>query len=394
MLKRFWLGVTQLVTVVVLALFVLWTLKPQWLPASVAQWLYRDKAAVVASTENPTSLKPSQAPRNVAGLSYHDAVASALPSVVKIYTSRNLPKAPFNDPTLNQLFNQNQAPQEQNGLGSGVIIDAQGFIVTNYHVIQNADQIEVALSDNKRVPATIVGADPESDLAVLKIDGGQLPHITLGHDDELQVGDVVLAIGNPFGVGQSVTMGIVSALHRDQLGINTFENFIQTDAAINPGNSGGALVDSNGHLVGINTAIVTGNGSGEGANAGIGFAIPVSTMQEVANAIIKTGEFTRGYIGVSSQNVTPEMARTFNLPSVEGVIIANVRPDGPASKAGIQVGDILTHINDMAIKDTAHMLSEVAKLKPTSTAQLKILRSGQTLDLSIVIGKRPTAIRK
>lgn len=392
MLKRFWLGLTQVVTVLVLAGFVLWTLKPQWLPASVAQWLSREKTTVVA--DGSATLKPSQAPRNVAGLSYHDAVASALPSVVKIYTSRTLPKAPFNDPTLNQLFNQNQNPQEQNGLGSGVIIDPQGFIVTNYHVIQNADQIEVALADGKRVPASIVGTDPESDIAVLKIEGGNLPNITLGHDDELQVGDVVLAIGNPFGVGQSVTMGIVSALHRDQLGINTFENFIQTDAAINPGNSGGALVDSNGHLIGINTAIVTGSNSGEGANAGIGFAIPVSTMQEVAESIIKTGEFTRGYIGISSQNVTPEMAKTFNLPSMDGVIIANVRSDGPAGTAGVQVGDILTHVNDAPIKDTANMLSAIAKLKPGATANLKILRNGQNLDISVTIGKRPTATLK
>ena len=392
MLKRFWLGLTQVVTIVVLATFVLWTLKPQWLPASFSKWVSHERATPALDTN--ATLKPSQAPRNVAGLSYHDAVASALPSVVKIYTSRTLSKSPYNDPVLNQLFNQNQQPQEQNGLGSGVIIDPQGYIVTNYHVIQNADQIEVALSDGQRVPATLVGTDPESDIAVLKINGGQLPHITLGHDDELKVGDVVLAIGNPFGVGQSVTMGIVSALHRDQLGINTFENFIQTDAAINRGNSGGALVDSNGHLVGINTAILTDpSGQNEG-NVGVGFAIPVSTMQEVAESIIKTGEFSRGYIGVSSQNVTPEMARTFNLPSIDGVIIANVRGDGPAGQAGVQVGDILTQVNDTPIKDTRSMLAEIAKLKPGTTASLKLLRNGQNMSLTVTIAKRPnTAIK-
>jgi serine protease DegQ len=392
MLKRFWLGLTQVVTIVVLATFVLWTLKPQWLPASFAKWVSHERATPALDAN--ATLKPSQAPRNVAGLSYHDAVASALPSVVKIHTSRTLSKSPYNDPALNQLFNQNQQPQEQNGLGSGVIIDPQGYIVTNYHVIQNADQIEVALSDGQRVPATLVGTDPESDIAVLKINGGQLPHITLGHDDELKVGDVVLAIGNPFGVGQSVTMGIVSALHRDQLGINTFENFIQTDAAINRGNSGGALVDSNGHLVGINTAILTDpSGQNEG-NVGVGFAIPVSTMQEVAESIIKTGEFSRGYIGVSSQNVTPEMARTFNLPSIDGVIIANVRGDGPAGQAGVQVGDILTQVNDTPIKDTRSMLAEIAKLKPSTTANLKLLRNGQNMSLTVTIAKRPdTAIK-
>ncbi|AXF84785.1 Periplasmic pH-dependent serine endoprotease DegQ [Ephemeroptericola cinctiostellae] len=389
MLKRFWLGLAQVVTVLVLAAFVVLTLKPQWLPESVTRWMSGEKAAapVLKSGE---SLAPREAPRNVAGLSYHDAVATALPSVVKIFTSRASTKNPYNDPTLNQLYNQGQPPQSSDSsLGSGVIIDPQGFIVTNHHVIAGADQIEVALSDGRRAAATVVGSDADSDVAVLKINLDKLPSIVLGHDDQLQVGDVVLAIGNPFGVGQSVTMGIVSALHRNQLGINTFENFIQTDAAINPGNSGGALVDSNGNLIGINTAIVTGNTSGEGANAGIGFAIPVSIMKQIADELIATGTVTRGYIGVSSQNVTPEMAKTFNLPSQDGVIIASVRPEGPAGQAGISVGDILTQVNDSTIKDTANMLAEIARLKPGSQARVKILRNGQNMDLTVIIAKRP-----
>ena len=238
MLKRFWLGLAQVVTVLVLAAFVVLTLKPQWLPESVTRWMSGEKAAapVLKSGE---SLAPREAPRNVAGLSYHDAVATALPSVVKIFTSRAIAKNPYNDPALNQLYNQGQPPQgSDSSLGSGVIIDPQGFIVTNHHVIAGADQIEVALSDGRRASATVVGSDADSDVAVLKINLDKLPSVVLGHDDQLQVGDVVLAIGNPFGVGQSVTMGIVSALHRNQLGINTFENFIQTDARSTPATQG------------------------------------------------------------------------------------------------------------------------------------------------------------
>jgi serine protease DegQ len=391
MLKRFWLVLAQIITVLVLGTFVVKTLKPQWLPSAWPNLFSTGKAPSVVGDKTP--IAPREAPRNLSGLSYHDAVKTALPSVVRIYTSRLVQKSPFSDPILDQMYNQNQAPGSESGLGSGVIIDAQGYIVTNHHVVDSADQIEVALSDGRRASAVVVGSDPDTDVAVLKIDLPNLPNITLGHDDELMVGDVVLAIGNPFGVGQSVTMGIVSALHRSQLGINTFENFIQTDAAINPGNSGGALVDSNGHLIGINTAIVTGNASGEGANAGIGFAIPVSVMKQVADELIATGTVTRGYIGVSSQNVTPEMARTFNLASQDGVIIASVHPDGPAAQAGILVGDILTQVGDAPIRDTASMLTEVAKVKPGVQTMVKILRNGQEMSLNVTIGTRPSAVQ-
>lgn len=371
----------------VLSIFVLKTLKPQWLPNVLNNIL--NGSAFVSKPIDKTPIAPELAPRNVAGLSYHNAVKTALPSVVRIFTSK-APVGTLGDPKLDQLLNQNQAPSNESGLGSGVIIDKQGYIITNHHVIDGATHIEVALSDGRTTVATVVGSDPETDVAVLKIGLPDLPNITLGHDEDLEVGDVVLAIGNPFGVGQSVTMGIVSALHRSQLGINTFENFIQTDAAINPGNSGGALVDSNGHLIGINTAIVTGNSTGEGANAGIGFAIPVSVMKQVADELIETGTVTRGYIGVASQNVTPEMAKTFNLPNTTGVIIASVNPKGPAAKAGVHVGDIMLQVGEVPITDTSTMLTEVAKLKPEEQTVVKIFRNGQEMSLPVTIGVRPS----
>ena len=287
-------------TVLVLLAFIVITLKPQWLPFNLST-LGRGSVAVKQADPN-ANLTFKQAPANLAGLSYHEAVAKAIPSVVRIYTT-----------------NSATAGIEK-GSGSGVIIDKQGYIVTNQHVISGATQIQVVLDDNRDAAAKLVGVDPDNDLAVLKIDLPDLTSITMGREDELRVGDVVLAIGNPFDVGQSVSMGIVSALHRTKMGVNTFENFIQTDAAINEGNSGGALIDSNGNLVGINNFIVnsgTGNNTG---NAGVGFAIPVSTLQEVAEELIKTGKVSRGYIGASSQNITPQMAKAFNLPNASGVI--------------------------------------------------------------------------
>jgi serine protease DegQ len=386
MLKRFWLVLAQIITVLVLGTFVVKTLKPQWLPSGLSNLFSINKTPHVLGDKAP--IAPREAPRNLSGLSYNAAVKAALPSVVKIDISRSIQKSPFADPSLNQLYNGNQ--QEEVGGGSGVIIDKQGYVVTNHHVVENAEIINVTLNDGRVAPATIVGSDPETDIAVLKISLVDLPNITLGHDDELQIGDVVLAIGNPFNFGQSVTMGIVSGLNRNHVGSATFENFIQTDAAINQGNSGGALVDSNGHLIGINTAIYNTEGVG---NIGIGFAIPVTVVKQVADELIATGTVTRGYIGVSSQNVTPEMARTFNLASQDGVIIASIRPDGPAALAGILVGDILTQVGESPIKDTASMLTEVAKVKPGVQTVVKILRNGQEMNLNVTIGTRPSAVQ-
>lgn len=391
MLKRLWLGFTQVITALVMLGFIVWVLKPQWLPASWMRTMSGESAPAPVLASGAT-LAPRQAPRNMAGLSYHDAVASALPSVVNIDTSRAASKNPYTDPALSQLYNNGQQSQGVvSGSGSGVIVDAQGFVVTNYHVIENATQIDVSLGDGRKARATLVGFDVDTDIAVLKIDLEKLPAIAMADDKDLLVGDVVLAIGNPFGIGQTVTMGIVSGLNRNHLGISTFENYIQTDAAINHGNSGGALVNSNGYLVGINTAIYAGNSNTSDGNIGIGFAIPSTTVKAIADEIIKTGAVSRGYIGVASQNITPEMARTFNLKSQDGVIIATVRPEGPAGQAGVTVGDVLTQVNDAPIKDTASMLSEIAKLKPGTQAKVKLVRNGQAMELTMTIAKRPAA---
>jgi serine protease DegQ len=271
------------------------------------------------------------------------------------------------------------------GLGSGVVLAADGLIVTNHHVIDAAEDIEVIAPDGRRAKAKIVGGDPETDLAVLRVSLSELKPIAVGNAEEARVGDPVLAIGNPFGVGQTVTMGIISALGRNQLGINTFENFIQTDAAINPGNSGGPLVDAEGRLLGINTAIY----SRTGGSLGIGFAIPVSTVRNVVDQIVATGAVTRGYIGVEPQDITPEMAEAFKLPRREGAIIAGLLRNGPAEKAGVKVGDILLEVDGQTVRNTAGMLNLISQLKPGAQAELKFLREGKEISLKVQVGKRP-----
>jgi serine protease DegQ len=257
-------------------------------------------------------------------------------------------------------------------------------------VVEAADEIEVALADGRKASAKVVGTDPETDLAVIKIDLPNLPAITLAHVEQATVGDIVLAIGNPFGVGQTVTMGIISALGRNHLGINTFENFIQTDAAINPGNSGGALVDTNGNLLGINTAIY----SRTGGNLGIGFAIPVSTAKTVMEAIINHGQVVRGWIGVEPQDITPELAESFGLTKKTGAIIAGVLKNGPADKAGMKPGDILISVEGKAVTDTTEMLNLIAQLIPGQKAKMTVLRKAQETTLEIVVGKRPPPKRE
>jgi serine protease DegQ len=270
-------------------------------------------------------------------------------------------------------------------LGSGVIVSSEGLVLTNHHVVEAADNIEVLLSDGRRTKAKVVGSDPETDLAVLQTELVGLPAMPFGSSDNAKVGDVVLAIGNPFGVGQTVTMGIVSALGRNQLGINTFENFIQTDAAINPGNSGGALVDTEGRLLGINTAIY----SRSGGSLGIGFAIPASTVRSVVDQITKGGSVVRGYIGVEPQDVTPELAEAFKLSRKDGAIIAGVMPTGPAAKAGVKTGDILIAVEGKPVTNTATMLNLVSQLIPDSQVPFKFVRDGKDVDLVITVGRRP-----
>ena len=331
---------------------------------------------------------PAAPRQNIA--SYSGAAKKAMPSVVNIFTSKESQanESPFmDDPLFRHFFGDqfNDIPQRENSLGSGVIVTTDGLILTNHHVIEAADEIEVALADGRTVPARVVGSDPETDLAVLKVDMKDLPAITFGHSDKLAIGDVVLAIGNPFGVGQAVTQGIVSALGRNHLGINTFENFIQTDAPINPGNSGGALVDTEGNLIGINSAIY----SRSGGSMGIGFAIPVSLAQQVMEQIIRQGGVTRGWIGIEAQDITPELAESFKLKEVRGALIAGVMRGGPADKAGIKPGDILLEVNGNAVMDSSDMLNLISSLKPGELASVKIVRNQVEQKLSIPIGKRP-----
>jgi len=387
MLRRFWLLFAQAVTVLLALMFIVATLKPQWLTRQ-GQFGKQLSEPIVALREVAPGIGsgPAQA-------SYADAAHKAMPAVVNVFSSKDgsLPPDPrAKDPLFRYFFgdkNNNRKEQEQPAanLGSGVIVSSEGYILTNQHVVDGADQIEIALADGRTTTAKVIGVDPETDLAVLKVNMTDLPTITLGRMDQTRVGDVVLAIGNPFGVGQTVTMGIVSALGRNHLGINTFENFIQTDAAINPGNSGGALVDVNGNLLGINTAIY----SRSGGSLGIGFAIPVSTARSVLESIITTGSVTRGWIGVEPQDVTPEIAESFGLEQKSGAIVAGVLQGGPADKAGIKPGDVLTSVNGEAITDTTRLLNVIAQIKPGTDARIHLVRKNKDMDLDVLIGKRP-----
>lgn len=386
MLRRFWLFFAQAVTVLLALMFIVVTLKPQWLQRQ-GQLGKQLATPIVALREVAPGIGGAPAPS-----SYADAAQKAMPAVVNVFSSKDgsLPADPrAKDPLFRYFFGDRNARKQQDepasNLGSGVIVSPEGYILTNQHVVDGADQIEVALADGRTATAKVIGIDPETDLAVLKINLPDLPTITLGRADQARVGDVVLAIGNPFGVGQTVTMGIISALGRNHLGINTFENFIQTDAPINPGNSGGALVDVNGNLLGINTAIY----SRSGGSLGIGFAIPVSTARTVLESIITTGSVTRGWIGVEPQDVTPEIAESFGLQQKSGAIVAGVLQGGPADKAGIRPGDILVSVNGEDIGDTTKLLNVVAQIKPGATAKVHVVRKGKELNLNVVIGKRP-----
>jgi serine protease DegQ len=295
----------------------------------------------------------------------------------------------MDDPLFRYFFGEQPdlGPQRREGLGSGVVVGEQGFILTNHHVVEAVDQIEVALADSRKVPARVVGTDPETDLAVLKIELDNLPSITFARSEQVRVGDIVLAIGNPFGVGQTVTLGIVSGLRRSHLGITTFENFIQTDAAIHPGNSGGALVDVDGNLVGINTAIYS--QSPIGTSIGIGYAIPVSIARQVMDQIIKKGSVTRGWIGVGVQDLTRELAASLKLPAANGVLITQVERGGPAGKAGVQLGDVLLSVNDRQVADTSTVLNLIAGLQPGQQARLRLSREQAESEVLVTVGRRP-----
>jgi serine protease DegQ len=371
MTRRIWLIFAQATTLALAALFVVLTFKPHWV-ANLG-------TSPTLTGSGDLGLREGGGP--IAAHGFRDAAARAMPAVVYIFTTQKSAAHPlFDDPVLRRFFREAPGREPTSGLGSGVIVSDKGYVLTNHHVVQGAEQIEVGLADGRRARAVVVGSDPETDLAVLKISLTKLPVIAFGRPADARVGDTVLAIGNPFGVGQTVTQGIISALGRTRLGINTYENFIQTDAAINPGNSGGALVDTQGHLLGINTAIYTRSGG----NQGIGFAIPADTARNVMEALVTKGKVSRGYIGVEPRDA----------PEGDGSLIAGVLRNGPADEAGILPGDIVLAVNDRDIRNMTELMQTVAAIAPGSRAKLKIQRQGKTTEVVVQIAERPSIAQK
>lgn len=350
------------------------------------QWVGRDRQDLELR-QAPAIGLPALGP-----VSYSDAVELAAPAVANLYTTKvvDKPSHPlFDDPQFRRFFGDNLPRQRrmESSLGSAVIMSPKGYLLTNNHVVAGADQIVVALKDGRETLARVVGSDPETDLAVLKIDLAELPAITLGRSDEIRIGDVALAIGNPFGVGQTVTMGIISATGRNQLGLNTYEDFIQTDAAINPGNSGGALVDAHGNLIGINTAIF----SRSGGSQGIGFAIPTKLAQEVMEAIIAHGQVIRGWLGLEVQPLTAELAESIGLQGQGGIIVAGIYRDSPALRAGLQPGDVILAIDGEPASDGRRAMNQVARKRPGETLRISVVRGGERHELQAEVGLRPPA---
>jgi Do/DeqQ family serine protease len=375
-MKRYWLLFSQVVTVLFAVWFVLVTLKPEWLNRR-------------PSLQGVTLLEAaSNAPGAVMPGSMSPAAKRAAPAVVSIATTQARTAHPMaNDPWFRFFYGDRDDNSPQMGLGSGVIVSPEGYILTNNHVVEGAQEIEVTLSDSRRTTAKVIGTDPDTDLAVLRITLDRLPVIAMGNSDNVQVGDKALAIGNPFGVGQTVTGGIISALGRNQLGINTFENFIQTDAAINPGNSGGALVDVNGSLLGINTAIY----SRSGGNMGIGFAIPVNTARQVLEGLVRDGQVTRGWIGVEPIELNADLAETFGIKQTEGVIITGVLQNGPAFKAGLKPGDVLLTVGEKDVHNVSELLTLIAAQTPGTAVKMRIKRRDADLALDVTPAQRPAA---
>jgi serine protease DegQ len=379
-MRRSWLLFSQVVTVLLAVYFVVASLQPQWLSRHNGQ----ATVAVIEAPAGSTAKVHGGAPG-----SFSAAAKAASGAVVSVTASKAAARNPnIEEPWFRFFFGEQGRSEPQIGLGSGVIVSPSGYILTNNHVIEGADQIEISLNDGRKARAKVIGTDPDTDLAILKIELEKLPVIVLGSSEALEIGDQVLAIGNPFGVGQTVTSGIISALGRNQLGINVFENFIQTDAAINPGNSGGALVDTQGRLLGINTAIY----SRSGGSMGIGFAIPVSTARQVLDSIIKEGQVTRGWIGVEPQELNAELAQTFNITAKSGVIITGVLQNGPAATAGIRPGDVITAVAGQPVKTVTELLSAVATLRPGLKATMTVQRRDATLEIAVTPSKRQRAM--
>ncbi|WP_415885431.1 S1C family serine protease [Neptuniibacter sp. QD37_6] len=372
--------------------FLFWPILSGVLVAILLLQVFPDLLDSSNSTIEFREARNNTAPQgNIGPVSYADAVEVAAPAVVNIYTQtvvRQNVHPLFNDPFFRNFFDSDSIPQRervQSSLGSGVILSSQGYIVTNNHVISGADSIIVALKDGREAAAEVIGTDPETDLAVLKVTLDNLPSITLGQTENYRVGNVVLAIGNPFGVGQTVTMGIISATGRNSVGLNTYEDFIQTDAAINPGNSGGALIDAFGNLIGINTAIF----SKSGGSQGIGFAIPSDLTKQVMQDLIQHGRVVRGWLGIEIQELTPSLAESFGLKKLQGLIIAGVFRNGPAHIAGLQPGDVMLTINDNPILDGRKSMTQIARLRPGQVVTVKVLREGKELSFDAKIGERP-----
>jgi serine protease DegQ len=391
MLRKFWLFFAQAVTVSLAVLFVVSTLRPDLL-----SWNTRPAPAAAKVTTAAPAI-PQPVPPSARAVSFSDAAKRAMPAVVNISTSKEIKaqRPPFmDDPVFRYFFGGDGEghPQKSTNLGSGVIVSDQGYILTNSHVVDAADEIEVTLADNRRAKAKVIGVDPETDLAVIRINLPKLPTITFGQSDQAQVGDIVLAIGNPFQLGQTVTLGIVSALSRNHLGINTFENFIQTDAAINPGNSGGALVDISGNLIGINTAIYSRTPGG--ASLGIGFAIPASTAKQVLDQLVQSGTVTRGWIGVAVQDLTSELVESLKLSELRGTLITEVFSGTPADKAGMKTGDVLIAVDGKPVTDSSSMLTLISAIAPGSNAILKVTRAQKDIELKVTVTQRPKTAKK
>jgi len=391
LMRRLWLIFAEFVTVTLAIVFVITLIRPDWNP-------WRRNVVEIRESTAPGGLLAVGGAGTVRA-SFADAAKKAMVSVVNVSSSReSRPRAHplVNDPLFRRFFGQPDAQDDDSeptgSLGSGVIVNADekgGYVLTNEHVVAGSTDIQLSFQDGRVIPAKVVGTDPETDLAVLRVAGKGLTPITFGQSDKAQIGDVVLAIGDPFAVGQTVTMGIVSALGRNRLGINRYENFIQTDAAINPGNSGGALVDISGNLIGINSVIYSQNGG----SLGIGFAIPVSMAKDVMEQIIKDGSVTRGFIGITPQDVTAELADSLKLGSTRGALVADVNKGFPADRGGLKVGDVIVAINDKAVPDSVAAMAAIAALRPGEEARFGVLRKQQELQVVVKAGKRPPVTR-
>jgi serine protease DegQ len=378
-MRKLWLVFAQAVTITLAALFVVSLVKPDWLA-----W----RAHVIEVREAAPAAAGQAAGAAQRSLTFSDAAKKATPSVVNISATRQVRRRNplLEDPAFQRFFGERFSlpPETQLSLGSGVIVSREGYILTNDHVVEGVTEIQVTLHDGRTVIGKTVGTDPDTDLAVVRVTAAGLTPITFGQSDQARVGDLVLAIGDPFSVGQTVTMGIISAVGREIAPANPFGRFIQTDAAINPGNSGGALVDTAGNLIGINTLIF----SRSGGYQGIGFAIPVSLAKRVMEQIIETGSVTRGWFGVDVADISPELAESLGLKGTRGAIVGAIERGSPAEKGGIRLGDVIVAIDGRVVPDVSSALNAIAEMAPGRTVPVKLVRRNQELSVDVTVGKR------